>query len=92
MKTKTKTKTQLAQEFVEVREQMNELKRKEKVLREFFIEDMGDKSSKKYGPIRFTLHENERERIDLDKLYLNYPEIYQDYLATYVYMTLRVSK
>lgn len=87
-------KAKLAEEFIEVREQINELKRREKVLREYFVQDMEkfDKTNKRYGNVFMALFEHERERIDLDRLHVNYPEVYEQLLSTYVYQTLKCQR
>lgn len=87
-------KAKLAKEFVEVREQINELKRREKLLREYFVEDLEkyNKTQKKYGDVFIALFENEREKVDLDTLHLNYPEVYEQLLGTYVYQTLKAQR
>ncbi len=84
-------KKKLAEELVIIREQINELKRQEKILREFFIEDMEkyNKKQKRYGHVIIIQFENERERIDIDQLHLNYPELYDKFLKTYIYTTLK---
>lgn len=82
-------KQQLAQEFIETRKALNELKRKESLLREFFLEDMGEKKTKTYGDVVLFLTDVERERFDREKLHLSYPDIFEQFVSTYVSQTLR---
>ncbi len=86
------TKAKLAQEFLETRAALNELRRKEKLLRDYFIEDLAkfDKTAKSYGGIEVALYVQEREKVDLDTLHLNYPEIYDQLLATYEVVTMKL--
>lgn len=86
------TKKQLIEEFVQVREQMNELKRRERMIREFIMEDLGDKTKKTYGDITIFVTEAERERFDRESLHLSYPDIYEKYTSTYVSQAIRYSR
>lgn len=87
-------KSKLANELLETREQINELKRRERILREYFLTDLEKykKNTKQYGKVLITLFENERESIDLDTLHLHYPEVYGQLLSTYIYTTLKCRK
>lgn len=87
-------KANLALELTQIREQLNELRRREKLLRDYFLNDLEKygKVTKKYGEITISLFEHERERVNLDALHLNYPKLYEDLLSTYLYTTLKCQK
>lgn len=85
-------KQKLADEFLSIRDEINRLKRREKILREFFMDEMEGKTHKRYGKIHFILSSHDREKIDTAKLHKLYPEIYDDIFATYTYSTLKCSR
>ena len=87
-------KAQLAIELTEIRKQINELKRREKILREYFLQDLEKygKDKKKYGEVFIVLFESERDRVDLDTLHTHYPEVYEKLLSTYTYITLKCQR
>jgi len=91
MKTKN-TKAALAHEFVDLREKMNELKRREKLLKEFLLEDMDGETIKTYGDITLFITTSEREKFDRQTLNLTYPELYNRFLSTYICESLRYSR
>ncbi len=89
---KMKDKHHLALEFLKIREEINSLKRREKQLREYFIKDMKEKNYKSYGVVIMTLNENKRESIDIDKLGLDYPNIYNQYIMEKLFLSLKICK
>lgn len=84
-------KNVLAEELKEIRIRMNELKRKERLLRDFFLEDLTKKNLKlkKYGDVYISLITAEKEKVDTDTLHLHYPEIYESLISTYEYTILK---
>lgn len=87
-------KQDMAEELYNTRLQINELKRREKLLREFFLTDMDkyQKKSKHYGPYHVLLLNSERERVNTDLLHLHYPDLYEKLMATYEVTTLKCQK
>jgi hypothetical protein len=87
-------KQNLAKELVNVRQEINQLKRRERLLRDYFIEDLEKygKTEKRYGDVLIALFDYDRERIDLDHLHLHFPDLYNQLLSTYTYSILKCQR